>query len=563
MAIDFQPIQSNQSESKIDFQPISQKSQKQDILNPLIRSFGVPFGIPYNTAVPTPQQVSQDNPVAGGLNQTARDALSIPTNFFNQFALNYPRSIANTAGYQLPTESESGAGQVANKAAGVAGALISPVFKAIGGINAFNPLTSNIARGALAGGAYAPTDNVFDMKQRGIQAGAGAVLSPVAAGVGSLINKMAPSYFDANIMPRVNKMFNDSVNDWNDPIQNFANKKLNIPQNVINHISDRTPAGVEASSDLAGNTHDSVYQAIQEGFQQKNQEIGKAYEDAFDSVPEGTQIPIKNTRKAVSDLLQQHGLIDKLGNPTNIAVNEQPNTVLGNLYKGYKALVPEVGANSTQLQRANPSPINEDMWSDLRNKLTDIRNLDSRYSGKVTKILDSLHEDAESAGIPVNQARDMAREYYQNLDLQGKFNQNKLGNIFKSSGQDERDLQQVGKYLGQDLVTPSKDIAANQALQKIKGFGQSAPMKPSLLEQRLDPLQHITQIGKVKPTKSEFEELLGKSPELNNVFNDLRFKRYSGAAITGTLGLGGLAAHAAIDNAHKNTKKIIGIEDDN
>jgi len=147
----------------------------------------------------TPEEMSRSGSwVAGGLQQTAKDVFTIPANFFNQAALNFPRSIAKTKGEILPTEAQSGVAQVLNKAAGVAGAVVGLGPKAVGGAlnigSRFLPkailpaakmasgkLGQRLASGALAGAAgsasYAP--DTLDAKKYWKQIALGTVLGAV------------------------------------------------------------------------------------------------------------------------------------------------------------------------------------------------------------------------------------------------------------------------------------------------------------------------------------------------------------------------------------------------
>jgi hypothetical protein len=146
--------------------------------------------------------IAGGHPVLGGLKTaqagitgTLEDLIHYPSMaFLNQLMLNAPRSIMQTTGREYPTQATSPAGQGLANLAGIAGGLMSPIGQ-IGAGAAKAPMTlMNLAKlagaGALAGGAYSPSDNFGDMGQRAGQAGVSAVIPGAGKMVSTLASKI-------------------------------------------------------------------------------------------------------------------------------------------------------------------------------------------------------------------------------------------------------------------------------------------------------------------------------------------------------------------------------------
>ncbi len=130
--------------------------------------------------------------LAGGDTTRLKEQYGIPIlHYLNQRLYNYPRAAAHAVGLDYP-EAETTPGKILSQGAGVAGALQG--FKGVQ--NLTSGIGKTVARGlpkylqkagragiagALQGYSYSPTENTFDLKQRGMQAVVGGVASMALA----------------------------------------------------------------------------------------------------------------------------------------------------------------------------------------------------------------------------------------------------------------------------------------------------------------------------------------------------------------------------------------------
>ena len=147
------------------------------------------------------QMAESGHPYLAASLGTAKDLATIPTHFTNQYLMNYPRSLANQSGIELPTESESPVANTLAKGAGIAGGLLSPINK-LAGLKVLQgtPMATKMIMGAGIGAAYAPNEGIGNLKQRRDQALIGGFAPPVIQGgaraagaVGTAISKI-PQY---------------------------------------------------------------------------------------------------------------------------------------------------------------------------------------------------------------------------------------------------------------------------------------------------------------------------------------------------------------------------------
>lgn len=148
----------------------------------------------------------QGRPIAGRalqalatLQGTGEELVQKPAaNFINQFLLNAPRSIAQTRGYEYPSEAQTLAGNILSKGAGVVGGLLNPLGRlGLGAARAplnFGNLLKLAGAGAASGFAYSPSENFGDIKQRTEQAKVGGALGAAFPAVSSVISKI-PVFF--------------------------------------------------------------------------------------------------------------------------------------------------------------------------------------------------------------------------------------------------------------------------------------------------------------------------------------------------------------------------------
>lgn len=140
-------------------------------------------------------ETMRQSPVAGFLQKSGEQATMAPAHFFNQMAMNAPRSLMNTyTNVEFPESSDNQAANLAAKGFGAAGAITSPMARFLGSAIKAGKYGSAAAGGALGGAAYSTTDDFAGGWQRPIQAATGAVLGPAVTGAVSLASKAPQAY---------------------------------------------------------------------------------------------------------------------------------------------------------------------------------------------------------------------------------------------------------------------------------------------------------------------------------------------------------------------------------
>lgn len=139
----------------------------------------------------TSEQTSEQSPLAGAIQKTGEDITTIPAHFFNQLALNAPRSLMNTfTNIKYPEDTDNKLAGVLAKASGVAGAVTSPIAKLLGSAIKAGKYGSSAAGGALLGAAYSPTEDFGDIKERAVGGAVGGVVGPLVTGAVSIGSKV-------------------------------------------------------------------------------------------------------------------------------------------------------------------------------------------------------------------------------------------------------------------------------------------------------------------------------------------------------------------------------------
>lgn len=177
--------------------------------------------------------------------QIVKDLETIPTNFLNQLSMNHLRSANNASGGQVPFEAQNSAINGAAKVAGVAGMVMSPLNKmAMMKFLGNGGKLGKAAAGAVAGAAYAPNDSPTDMVGRGIQAGTGALLSPVVSKLENLPENLRDA--SARLQNWMVKLPTKAFNYSKDPMAVFAKENVtgnsitDLAENYANRLKQRT-----------------------------------------------------------------------------------------------------------------------------------------------------------------------------------------------------------------------------------------------------------------------------------------------------------------------------------
>lgn len=333
-------------------------------------------------------------------------------------------------------------------------------------------------------------------------------------------------------VPQAEQAYRQTVSQFPDSIKELATGKLGISDDIVQHIADRTPTSIERSANAMNNTHDTPYQMLVNGLAQKDQAVGDAYNKAWSQLPQGTFLSLPKTFKATNNFLENNNIIDRVGNLTDYgkqALGDDPS--LNKVYGNYLLMRTTNGAGTTVGQRANIAPVNQSQWTVLRNNFSKARN-SANYQSPITGLLDALHTDASDAGIGLQDARDAARTNFQMDELAKKFvtdsGENKLKNIFKLPTQQAQSLEALDNYLGTNVVQRSKDLTANEALQKIYGVGTSQIEKPSFINAQVNKLAEANpaKMGDVWEAENRLRDLIGtKSSTLNDLLSQMKFRR--------------------------------------
>lgn len=515
------------------------------------------------------------HPILSAIGQTAQTAGVPAYHLLNQLLNNAPRSMLNRAGIEPPSSDNPIVNDVA-KVGGVLGMIESPINKAIMGASNLTGLQKSMAIGA----SYSPTNvqqgdlmdqTISDLKQRLNQSVLGGFLSKVPDVVNagkSMVDKMNSSYISNNIVPKVEKMYNDAVSQWTPGIQKLVSDvkgNLKVPDSVINYINDsknnniisRGPQQIEQTAAALNNSPSSVHNMLTSGMNGKLTEAQQAYENTIGKAD--VFIPMTKTWKATNSYLVNKGIIDNLGNETNAAkqiLKIDPEA--SHVYGTYQLMKTANGVGSTIAQRSNVAPISPQMWMQSRDYLN---------SGQAPKVLlDAMHQDAQKVGINVQPARELYSQYMQMKDRLGSLlspsGENTIGNIFNQPSDVHETLDAASKYLGTNITRYAKDVSTANILSKVR----QAPFQQTLLGdstigKALEDVSHISKSGQAKVVQSRLEDILGKSSDLNKVFNDLRFKRYQGVVATGAGGVLAATAYGVLHGLSDKAKNAIIPED--
>lgn len=504
----------------------------------------------------------------------------------------------------------------------------------------FVPGVGNLARGAVAGASFMGGQAIAEgQSPAGVvgNAAIGAVIPPFIGAVAPAVSKLpdilnsmktlpqklSGNYVNETLIPKVNKMYEDVVSKFTPSIQNFANKALKIPQEIVDHIQQRSPKMIQASSNGLKDSHDTLFQMAENGMGNKKIEVTKSYDNSLSGLKDEDSIDSPDTFKTMGAILKKYKYINNNGEENKMALSVDRNPILGKINDIYQSMKPKnvladrlesgqlnltkdqliskirdsgeyrpdslnniakkLGVtendvitnnsiskkaiidslNSIQRERLgslNYIPLNKSQWGLFRDELSSMRSrafaTSPALSKDVTTALDALHNDAESAGLSgIKEARKLAEEYFKHEKIAAPFGEKKLTNVFKMTGEEQRNLDKLEKYIGVNLTTPAKDIVANESLNKIKSLPtqieDSANPFTSPRQTSLEDISHFLKAGKAKQVQRNFENILGKSKELDSVFNDLRFKRWQGVGITSAGTLGGLLIKKQLNDLKK------------
>ena len=375
----------------------------------------------------------------------------------------------------------------------------------------------------------------------GALGGIGGALAPKAK---SVFEKLKSDFVNTKLVPRVTKLFSDTLEKFPEPIQNFARNTAKVPSDIVKYISKRTPTNIRNQSEALKNNADNVFVGMDRKIAERGQQVTEAYGNSLKNVG---NININKSVSKMESMLQKHGFIDKFGNATERVRDPLADPILKTIAGEFQALRGASGAGTTAAQRAGSTgEVNKFIWDNLKDRLSKLNARGGKLSPDITKVLDVLHADAERAGaIGIQNARGLARDFFSKQSLAKKFlDEKKIDKIFKLTGEESRGFRELDKYLGGGFEQQAKDLAASKSLKSLESLSKSEVFgQESKLVAKLKEAQTKAEFGRIK---DEFKGLFGGDPEVESIFNELAsFRRTQTAKKLiggGLLVGGGLAA---------------------
>lgn len=427
--------------------------------------------------------------------------------------------------------------------AGRAGAKIAPkLARRFGG-----DFAGQSAQAAVGGATFGATQLEPDATLKGqaeqaftFGAFGGVIPSVLKAGkaTAKLGEKFKSDFIQQNVVPRVERLFQGAFEKFPESLQRFAVNVQKAPANIVEHISKRTPSGIKNSIEKIKDSTDKIFLHMRGLFQGKGQDVTEAYRIALEGIPENGLIQTTESSLQLGRMLRKRDLVNKFGKPTKRALDPLTDPVLKTLVREFQTLAPEGGAETGGLLIINNKPVNKFVWEEIKDSLSQINARAGKLSPDITKILDVMHKEAEKAGaVGINQARVLAKNLFSHQSLADKFiGEKKLNNVFKFTGEESREFKRLEQYLNANFSTRAKDVISNTALQNIekeglsKGFGETSKL--------ISGIEKSADLKRFQSIKDELQGLLGKSSELDAIFNDVKtFQRARVAKKIGAIGL--------------------------
>jgi len=349
-------------------------------------------------------------------------------------------------------------------------------------------------------------------------------------------DKLKSDFINTKILPKAQKLFADKVEEFGAGVKDYAINKLKMSPKAVEHISNRTPKNLRIIRNAANDSTDHIYQNTINSIQKNTSNAGKLYDNVISSAPESKAIDIHGTYKSMESVLKKFGLINNNGNKTPLA-NEPAlkNSVYKRILDIYESRINLAGVKNLQgrdlthsqiirLSRADiETKVNKNQWQLMRDNLNQLHN-ETPSDVNLSKIINQLHLDADKTGLPgINKARSTFRQAKQ---LEKKYlnspliKEKKLDKIFNLTEKELRDVDDLEKALNIKVKTPAMDIASARELSKIDNvvsesvFGQTDAIEQQL-KKALNP-------GEFRLVKKQFEDIVGKGKEVDEVFESLR-----------------------------------------
>ena len=195
--------------------------------------------------------IPENRPYARAAYQTAKDIVSIPADYINQRALNYPRAIAKQFGMDFP-EPESGVAAGIQNIGGVVGGVQSgtQIAKKFGLMKPGQNVLKTMGKTGAATAAYADTDKPFDAMRNAEEFATGAAIPAVGKVIakGANIIGNIPKGFNAirneasfgdKVMLSFHQKKRDMVNRYGDELMRISKDNPNQTTPALRSVIDR------------------------------------------------------------------------------------------------------------------------------------------------------------------------------------------------------------------------------------------------------------------------------------------------------------------------------------
>ena len=447
-------------------------------------------------------------------------------------------------------------------------------------------MVKKIGRDAITGGLAAGSRLTPDeegkvsleqqAKQTALGTLGGAAFGTVAGGLSKAKAKIDaspfnPSFLTEQLAPKMEGMFKKAVERLDPKMQGFLNHKLKIPQRTIATIKSKGIDTIRKVREKFNDSTDDIFTKIEQGFVNKDAAATQAFNKTINRVSNKANFPIDNTIKRMEGMLTNLGLFK--GGKLTPSGQQVSDPALKGLIGQYSKIINRVSENririvgnmkkddiwkqfdfSERLEMAKR--LNTDVLTLLKmpkNRL--IQSLDknqilklvgnkantiSKRDYQVLKLeVDSLFKESKSNRRFVQQTKEalfddadqiapgtkQAKELFRkNKEAEEKFRQSqfkekKLDNYQKFSEDEIRQLKEVEEFTGVNFVDDVDSITAARMMDKVDDYTREELGGTSKLIQALKKADNAADFNKVK---KQFEETLGKSPELDKLFKDLK-----------------------------------------
>lgn len=476
-----------------------------------------------------------------------------------------------TEGAKRPEEVQTFQDQILDKYYGAEGRDPNRLTTQVGGLG--------VSATGLAGDLLTnPADLILMLT--GQQAVKGLGKTKPGAAVGRFMNKprdpikaiknafgrIQAGHIQETVAPKAYVKIQENIVAFKEPIQKEASK-LGMSQSAINTIKQKGMAYAQTLRKKAGDSVDGISQRINDGISRLHDGISNAWKEVLSRVPEGHPMTLDKTKGALGGVLNRLGFL-KDGKITTLAREKAlKNTVYQKMIDLYnlisKPIVEQTGlldAAGKPITRTTERVLSKEQWKMVRDMFGNL------YKEKPTDmdlsvVRNALYADGEASGLKGLQSvrKASARMFKAEKKFQGGAltKEGTLKRYHKLAKQQQRDLDELASYIGDDFVDDLKVITAAQeadligkAIGSVEDFG-------AYLQKATNPIFHASKKRAMKPwlqgvTDETFKEILkyagaqvtkqavGGAAKLYLLYKVLRFANKGlGGSSGGDIGGGG------------------------